>query len=78
METDTAGRESQLPSNTELQQHMSDTAAKPTVPMLDPPPDGGASADQTSKAPIGHERVARVSSYKSPIELLSAPSSGKV
>lgn len=78
MEADTSGRQSHLPSNTELQQHMSDTAAMPSVPMLDPLPEGGPHADQTSEAPIGDEQMARVSSYKSPIELLSAPSRGKV
>jgi hypothetical protein len=78
MEADTSGRESNLPSNTELQLHMSDTAAKPSVSMLDPLPEGGTHADQTSEAPIGDEQMARVSSYKSPIELLSAPSRGKV
>lgn len=63
---------------------MSEFAAQPSVPLVDPP-GGGAHADQTAEAPAGDEltdvegpEVSRRSSYKSPIELLSAPSSGKV
>lgn len=78
---------SQLPSNTELQQHMKDAFTKPSASaaVLDPPPGGGGQG-QVADAPMGAEplsetgadAVGRESSYKSPKELTTAPSSGKV
>jgi hypothetical protein len=72
---------SQLPSNAELQQHMKDAFTKPSASaaVLDPPPGGGG---PVAEAPMGAETtpdvVGRQSSYKSPKELCTAPSSGKV
>jgi hypothetical protein len=75
----------QLPSNAELQQHMKDAFTKPSASatVLDPSPGGGG---QVAEAPMGAEplsetipdAVGRQSSYKSPKELYTAPSSGKV
>lgn len=74
----------QLPSSTELQQHMQDPGI--TLPAASTSAAGAprgspplADAPEGS-SPLGPrmEGVDRCSSYKSPVELLSAPSSGKV
>lgn len=73
---------SQLPSDRDLQQHMQDVSIKPSA-------SGGTTLCRTTapaEAPQGSEPISptagaamgRYSSYKSPVELLSAPSSGKV
>jgi len=80
------GLDPQLPSNEELQDHLAASSPHPSASSmleaerLPPGAHSHAPAGDTASEPIppGAKSVDRSTSYKSPVELLSAPSSGRV